>query len=131
MKIDPKTLDARVPNMILQPLVENAIKHGLAARPGAGRIEISAESSDGGELRLAVRDDGVGLPDGWDENGGRERIGLRNTRQRLEQLYDGRHRFELHNREGGGSEALVIIPLHKETLVGDEKRPEHASRGGR
>ena len=120
MKVDPQALDAQVPNMILQPLVENAIKHGLAARPGAGRIEISAES-DGGELRLAVRDDGVGLPDGWAANGGRERIGLRNTRRRLEQLYDGQHRFELRNREGGGSEALLVIPLRKETTAGGSR----------
>ena len=116
----PEVLDARVPSMILQPLVENAIKHGIAARPGAGAIEVAAERRDG-ELLIAVRDDGVGLSEGRRENGAREGIGLRNTRQRLEQLYDGRHRFELRQRAEGGTEALVRIPYRTEKTRGEEQ----------
>lgn len=112
IEVEPEALDARVPNMILQPLVENAIKHGIAARPEAGRIEVTA-ARDGQSLRIAVRDDGAGLPEGWQSGGAaqREGVGLRNTRQRLEQLYDGEHCFELREAPGGGTEALLSIPF--------------------
>ncbi len=103
----PETLDARVPNMILQPLVENALKHGLAAQRRAGRVEINAERQNG-DLCLRVLDNGVGLAETK-----REGVGLKNTRQRLAQLYDGESRFELRNRIGGGVEAALTIPFHK------------------
>jgi two-component system, LytTR family, sensor kinase len=106
IKVRPETLDARVPNMILQPLVENALKHGLAALRGEGRVEIEAERRNG-SLCLLVRDNGTGL--GETE---REGVGLRNTRQRLAQLYDGQSRFELRNRVEGGVEAALTIPFH-------------------
>lgn len=109
LDVDPQSLDARLPNMILQPLVENAIKHGIARKPGAGTIDIKIERQDG-NLRVRIRDDGTGLPAEWRTTGAREGIGLRNTRQRLEQLYDGGHRFELHDVEGGGVEVEMTIP---------------------
>ncbi len=109
MDVDPQSLDARLPNMILQPLVENAIKHGIAARPGAGKININIKR-DGDKLRVSVCDDGTGLPAGWQTMEAHEGIGLRNTRQRLEQLYNGGHRFELHDVAGGGVEAEMTIP---------------------
>ena len=129
VNVEPQVLDARVPSMILQPLVENAIKHGVTPRPEAGRVEVSAER-DGRVLRIAVRDDGVGLPEGWQSGGLREGIGLRNTRRRLEQLYDGQQRFELRNRAGGGVEALLAIPFR----IGDdgnEGKREKGTGGGR
>ncbi|HEU0078668.1 MAG TPA: histidine kinase, partial [Longimicrobiaceae bacterium] len=79
LAIDPDTLDARVPNLLLQPLVENAIRQGIAERAGPGSIEVSAGREDG-RLRLEVRDDGGGLPAG---GAVRERVGLGNTRARL------------------------------------------------
>ena len=109
MDVDPQSLDARLPNMILQPLVENAIKHGIAARPGAGTIDINIKRDDG-KLRVSIRDDGTGLPAGWQTAGVREGVGLQNTRQRLEQLYNGEHRFELRDIAGGGVEAEMTIP---------------------
>jgi len=108
MEVAPETLNARVPNLILQPLVENAIRHGVAARVSAGEVYISARRENGA-LELKVADDGPGLKRGWriEDAGG---IGLSNTRERLAQLYGKEHRFEVRNREGGGVEAALLIP---------------------
>jgi two-component system, LytTR family, sensor kinase len=88
-EIDPDTLDAEVPRMILQPIVENAIKHGIAPRSGPGTIQIVAAREDG-ELRLEVRDNGPGLT-GSARARLRSGIGLSNTRDRLECLYGTNH----------------------------------------
>ncbi len=90
--IDPDTLDAEVPRLILQPLVENAIKHGVAPRSGPGTVSI-ASRRDGVELHLTVRDNGVGLSRGARAklHGG---VGLSNTRDRLECLYGTAHALE-------------------------------------
>jgi two-component system LytT family sensor kinase len=105
VRVDPAVRDARVPTLILQPLVENSIRHGIANRRGAGVVEVSA-SRENGSLRLAVRDNGTGL----DGDAG-EGVGLANTRARLEVLYGGAHRFELRPRPEGGVEAAITIPL--------------------
>ncbi len=97
-----------VPALILQPLIENAVRHGIGKRPGAGRLEIVA-FLDAGRLRLEVNDDGPGLPDGWDRDR-EERFGLRNTRERLEQLYGDGGRLILENRPSGGVSAALVIP---------------------
>lgn len=110
-RIDPGALPASVPNLLLQPVVENAIKHGISARPGAGRIEIEARR-DGGWLELAVHDDGPGLSSGPAAPGeARRGVGVSNTRSRLASLFGGGHRFELVNRAGGGVSALFRIPF--------------------
>ncbi len=108
MEVAPETLNARVPNLILQPLVENAIRHGIAARVSSGLVAVSARR-ESGLLQLKVADDGPGLKHGWriEDGGG---IGLSNTRERLNQLYGREHRFEVRNREGGGVEATLLIP---------------------
>jgi len=108
MKIDPETLRAHVPHLILQPLVENAIRHGIAPLSSAGRIEIKATRQDG-MLELFVRDDGPGLPDG--EAAFKEGIGLANTRARLEQLYGLKHRLEIGNAPGGGLLVTISLPF--------------------
>jgi signal transduction histidine kinase len=112
VRVDPELLDARVPNLILQPLVENAIRHGIAPRAAGGRIEIEARR-DNGMLDLEIRDDGPGLSEvaGKEGNGG---IGLANTRARLEQLYGAAHRFELSDAAGGGLAVNLAIPLSRE-----------------
>lgn len=104
--IDPEALGARVPHLIFQPLVENAIKYGIADRAAGGRVEISAQISDE-RLQLAVQDDGPGLPDGNPPRG----IGLTNTQERLSHLYGEGQRFELRDAPGGGVRAAVTIPL--------------------
>jgi Putative regulator of cell autolysis len=106
MKIAPDALDAKVPNMILQPLVENAIKHGLAPRSEGGTIEIGAERSNG-SLRLSVSDNGVGVPFG-DVESILEGVGLSNTKRRLRHLYGESHRFDLTASNGGLKVDLTI-----------------------
>jgi two-component system LytT family sensor kinase len=109
MEVAPETLDALVPSLILQPLVENAVRHGVAGRASAGTVGVTAEL-EYGLLRIKVYDDGPGLREDWTpESGGG--IGLANTRARLEQLYGVRHGFTVRNRERGGVEATLAIPL--------------------
>jgi signal transduction histidine kinase len=106
-EIATETLDARVPSLILQPLVENAIHHGIGPHAKAGRIEITA-GRDNGRLQLEVRDNGSGLPAGTQPEEG---VGLSNTRARLQQLYGDAHRFELHNATEGGLVVCMTIPF--------------------
>jgi len=107
LDIAPDTLDARVPNLILQPLVENAIRHGIEPHARVGVIELRARQSHG-TLRMEVRDNGGGLPA---EAGDRERIGLTNTRARLLQLFGEQFHFELSNPPTGGTLVALSIPL--------------------
>jgi len=101
--------DALVPNMVLQPLVENAIRHGVAKRRGQARIEISATRQNG-SITLSVRDNGTGLsPSARQEI--KEGIGLSNIRARLQQLYGAAQEFELTSPQGGGVDARLTIPL--------------------
>jgi two-component system LytT family sensor kinase len=109
--VDPMALDARVPNLILQPLVENAIRHGIAPRAAAGLIEIRARRQNG-MVQLQVCDNGSGLAS---NEGLTKGIGLSNTRARLEQLYGSSHRFELHSGDEGGLTVTVVIPFRQET----------------
>jgi two-component system LytT family sensor kinase len=113
MEIAPETLDARVPHLLMQPLVENAIRHGLAPRIEPGRVEISAtRGADDRFLHLEVRDDGPGM----DRDGPaptRKGVGLSNIRSRLEQLYGGEHRFELENQPGGGVVVKISLPFRR------------------
>lgn len=107
--VGPDTLDALVPNLILQPLVENSIKHGIAPRPGRGRVDIRARRV-GDELVLEVEDNGAGLSATRlsDFNRG---VGLNNTRSRLKHLYGENHRFEFRQPRGGGLQVLIAIPF--------------------
>jgi signal transduction histidine kinase len=116
--VPPDTFDALVPNLVLQPLVENAIKHGIGPRPAPGTIRIRSRRV-GTMLELAVQDNGVGLSAARlsDFNRG---IGLSNTRSRLEHLYGSLHRFEFRQPADGGLLVLIAIPLASvaEEIVG-------------
>lgn len=107
--IQADTLDALVPNLLLQPLVENAIKHGIGPRPTPGRIAVRARRV-GAMLELDVQDNGVGLSAArlTDFNRG---VGLSNTRSRLEHLYGSLHRFEFRQPAEGGLLVLIAIPM--------------------
>ncbi len=97
--IDPETLDAEVPRLILQPLVENAIKHGVSPKPGAGLVQISTRRQ-GDNLWIEVSDNGVGLSAGARARL-RSGVGLSNTRDRLECLYGAAHRIEFSDETKG------------------------------
>ena len=107
---DPAALDALLPSLILQPLVENAIRYGIEPRAAPGRVEIRARLDDD-RLVIEVEDDGPGLPLAAqkDPNGGCG-IGLANTRARLEQLYGDRQQFSLVNGGGRGLVVRLAIP---------------------
>lgn len=109
MEIEPETLDVCVPNLILQPLVENAIRHGIAPRVGGGRLHIVARRT-GDRLWMMVRDNGPGLSEAKLDafNKG---VGVSNTRSRLEHLYPGAYRFEFHEPSDGGLAVTIEIPV--------------------
>lgn len=115
MNIAPDTLDASVPNMILQPLVENAIKHGIGPRSEGGKIDIAA-SRQNGHLELTVRDNGLGVPFG-DVEHLVEGVGISNTRRRLKHLYGEGHSFKLSNEAASGLAVDLVIPYKEAKLV--------------
>jgi two-component system, LytTR family, sensor kinase len=108
MDVEPAALEGRLPNFSLQPIVENAIRHGIAARPEGGRLDISATRGER-MLEIRLRDDGPGLAS---EDARREGIGVANTRARLAQLYGSDHRFEMVNAPGGGLLVTIAVPFH-------------------
>jgi two-component system LytT family sensor kinase len=108
LDVPAELLPARVPNLILQPMVENAIKHGIAKRARGGAIRITASRSNGA-LTLTVYNDGPSLqPDGEQTNAG---IGISNTRARLHSLYGDACAFTIRNQGPGGVEASVSVPF--------------------
>jgi signal transduction histidine kinase len=114
--VTPEARTASVPSLFLQPLVENAIRHGVSRRSSGGTVQISAACVDG-RVTIRVADDGVGLPAGWDlqKSSG---LGLTATRERIAGLYpDARSRFAIRNREVGGTEVEVELPFR--TVNGD------------
>lgn len=111
MDIAPDTLDASVPNMILQPLVENAIKHGISPKADGGHIDIGA-TRENGHLEITVTDDGVGVTS-RDLKKIQEGVGLSNTRRRLKHLYGPGHRFELVPQGEHGVSVKLDIPYRQ------------------
>jgi two-component system, LytTR family, sensor kinase len=105
MEVDEDALDARVPHLVLQPLVENAIKHGVAALDRPATITIRG-SRDGGQLRLEVRDDGRGLAEQV-----RLGVGLSNTEARLRHLYGDQQRLQMSVASGGGASVGMAFPF--------------------
>jgi signal transduction histidine kinase len=112
IKSDPLLASALVPNMILQPMVENAFKHGLSETPSGGRVEVSARR-EGNELVLEIKDNGIGIRD---QDPG---IGMQNTRDRLHALYGDDYRLDLRNRDDGttGAIAVIGVPYHIEVAA--------------
>lgn len=117
IEVDPAASEARVPGLILQPLIENAVRHAVAQSERGGRISIRAALS-GEVLSLCVADDGPGVPGATGEG-----IGLTNIRARLRELYGKAHRFELRSPPGGGVTVLIELPF----LPALEVRPKEAS----
>lgn len=126
--VPPTLRRAMVPHLILQPLVENAIRHGLSVRQGAGRVVVTAERR-GERLLLRVEDDGVGLrPEARSGTSRREGIGLRNASERLRQLYGGDHRFELRQGASGGVTVELELPYREgEAIIPDASGAVHGA----
>jgi sensor histidine kinase YesM len=104
-EIDPSLLETRVPNLILQPLVENALEHGASRAMGEGVVRIAARR-DRDSVVITIRDNGPGVGER------REGVGLANTRARLAQLYGAKGSVTLTTAEGGGAVAEVVVPFH-------------------
>lgn len=120
IEVAPEVKYASVPSLIIQPLVENAIRHGISHRAVGGMVRVTAERADG-RLEIRVQDDGVGLPAGWtaEASGG---VGLAVTRERIAGLYpNGDSRFDITNRAAGGTEVAISLPLKvaEEEAYGD------------
>lgn len=116
MDIAPDARYAAVPAMVIQPLVENAIRHGISRRASGGTVTVKA-AAEGERLEIRVTDDGVGLPLGWTLETS-EGLGLSITRERIAGLHpNGASRFAVRNRAEGGTEAEISLPLQ---LVGEE-----------
>jgi len=111
----PDTWEAAVPAFVLQPLIENAVRHAIAPRESGGAITLEAHRS-GEMLHVSIVDDGPGVRDEPQGNG-TGRIGLTNTRDRLRQLYGDRGRLQLVSVPGGGTRATIEIPFRR--TVGD------------
>jgi two-component sensor histidine kinase len=107
--INPDTLDAQVPYLLLQPLVENSVHHGISRRSSGGEIRIAA-NHEGGSLHLSVQDNGPGLhvpPNVTDKTG----LGLKATRERLHTLYGSQQSLDIRSLAEGGVEVVVRIPF--------------------
>ena len=105
--VAPDVLDVPVPSLIIQPLVENAIRHGIEPQNRPGRIAVEVRR-EAGNVLLIVRDNGGGVPPGGFT---REGIGLANTRERLKELYGDRHVFSMANHSEGGLEVRITLPV--------------------
>ena len=116
MEISPEALDAQVPNLVLQPLVENAIRHGIEPHSKPGLIQLNAARHNG-TLEILVQDNGGGLPPGKR----REGIGISNTRARLQQLYGDEQSLDLSNATSGGTIARITMPFRKEAALPEKQ----------
>jgi signal transduction histidine kinase len=105
VEVEPHALDALVPIFVLQPLVENAVRHGVAARTAGGKVLLHARAAND-ELRIDVEDDGPGFGDA-----AAERVGLTNTRARLAHLYGAAQRLEIGRSAAGGAAVRVVLPF--------------------
>jgi two-component system, LytTR family, sensor kinase len=116
----PDVLNAAVPHMVLQPIVENAIRHGIGRSSSAGKICISARRINT-TLEIQVQDDGPGLPANFSEARG---IGLSNTRARLTQLYGDTSRLTIENGAQGGAVVTMVLPYHLADPTADRELTE-------
>jgi len=106
-ELDPRSLDVSVPSMLLQPLIENAVRHGISPKVGGGIVRIEA-LREGGALRVTVRDNGLGF-----KETGREGIGLRNVRERLRVAYGPRASIEIASAPGEGTSVMITVPVER------------------
>lgn len=109
-EIAPEVINARVPMMLLQPIVENAVKHGIGQRETGGTITIRGRT-DGATLTIEVEDDGVGMTPRQLDQSTRRGIGLSNIRERIASLYGNRGHLSIHSELGKGTSVAIVLPL--------------------
>lgn len=109
-KVEREALEAEVPSLFLQPFVENAVRHGIARRPGPGLIEIHARRANE-QLEIIITDTGPGFTGGAEPS--RRGVGIANARARLEQLYGSEQRLELSNAPSGGALVRAVLPFRR------------------
>lgn len=111
--VDPSVLECKIPKLLLQPLVENALKHGLKEST-EGVLSISVQRTNNSRVSITICDNGSGLPDNFILNGA-ARVGLRNTVERLEGTYESQFKFEVTNRGiGSGAQVEIEFPILKD-----------------
>ena len=121
LDIEPSTLDAQVPSFLWQPVLENAIRHGIATSETQGRIIFRAKRNNG-TLLLEVEDNGTGLPlHPHHSHEMREGIGLANTRAILQHIYGSHHRFHVASSSSGGAIATLEIPFATQHTANNEE----------
>jgi two-component system LytT family sensor kinase len=124
IEVEPQTLSIRVPNLILQPIVENAIKHGIAPHSTPGRIEVTAQKRDE-MLQIQVKDSGPGMSGSFADAPERG-LGLANTRARLERMYGKAYRLDLANGTEGGLVVTLAIPFSPDAVLAGTPRDSHS-----
>lgn len=110
VEIPKELVRAQVPSLLLQPIVENAVKHGISKRAQGGAIRVSA-ARENGSLRLSIYNDGPALPADWEQT--RSGIGMANMRTRLQALYGAGFELQMRNQTPGGVEVLVSLPFRE------------------
>ena len=121
LSVTPDVQQARIPSQLLQPLAENAIRHGIAGTASGGSIIVSARHV-GNQVDIRVTDDGLGLPPNW-QMAKSQGLGLSATRERLASMYPaGASDFSVESHANGGTEARISLPL----TISRENRHEHA-----
>jgi signal transduction histidine kinase len=119
-ELEPQTLSAQLPHLILQPIVENAIQHAIAPRATRGHINIQANRLDS-LLRVAISDNGPGITSNANSPA-KKCVGLTNVRTRLQQIYGSDFRFELTSGKNEGLTVIMEIPFQRETNSGIEQQ---------
>jgi two-component system LytT family sensor kinase len=115
-EIDPETLDRMVPSMMLQPIIENSIRHGLSSKVEGGMIRVRSSVADG-KLQVVVEDDGVGIPEARLATLFEQGIGVSNVNERLKVLFGQDYRMWIDSKPGEGTRTGIEIP---DVQVGEE-----------
>ena len=113
---DPETLDYPVPSMLLQPIIENSVRHGLSSKIGGGVIRVTSRITDG-RLHVVVEDDGVGIPEAKLATLFELGIGVSNVNERLKVIYGEDYRMWVDSKPGEGTRTGIELPVHKSALV--------------
>ncbi len=119
-EIDDKALDRLVPSMILQPIIENSIKHGLASKVEGGMIQLRAWIEDD-QLHVSIEDDGIGIPEAKLGAVLEKGVGVSNVNERLKVLYGSSYQLLIDSKEGKGTETVIVLPELENSYAPEER----------